>query len=83
MGKNTHRREGCGRLVSILNRMWGLPEVGKTARGGKEEEKKKRSVRQHCFHDAPGADANSDDNDEIILLGGKVFSVLCQFIEHM
>ena len=47
--------------------MWGLPEVGKTARGGKEEEKKKRSVRQHCFHDAPGADANSDDNDEIIL----------------
>jgi hypothetical protein len=32
--------------------------MGKTARGGKEEEKKKKSVRQHCFHDAPGADAN-------------------------
>jgi len=35
--------------------------MGKTARGGKEEEKKKKSVRQHCFHDAPGA-TTYDDN---------------------
>jgi hypothetical protein len=40
--------------------------MGKTARGGKEEEKKKKSVRQHCFHDDPGA-TTYDDNDNVCL----------------
>jgi hypothetical protein len=59
--------------------MWGLPEVGKTARGGKEEEKKKRSVRQHCFHDAPGA-TTYDDN--ICVPGRLDIHTLPGNIEH-